>query len=166
MKNNYSGERVFPLMFIIIGVTIFLSGIVYLYQINRLQILNSNNIFGFALLLVGFIIVFTRKGILIDYNNRRIKYYIQILFFKIGKWENILNYSFITVLSINQKSYGYSRTGVQFTERKKINRICLLNENHRNKLKIADFKDLKDAILEAEAIAKNLNLEFTNYRPE
>jgi hypothetical protein len=35
-------------------------------------------------------------------------------------------------LRINRTSYGYSGTGVEFSERKKIHRICLLDKSHRS----------------------------------
>lgn len=160
MKSDYKGDKVFPLMFIIIGITLLICGIILLGTFDsRVKI-------GIAILLIGILIVFARKGTIVDFNERKIKHYVGIFFIKIGNWKTLKNYSFITVLNINQKSYGYSRTGVQFTERKKINRICLLNKNHRKRLKIADYKDLNNAVLEAKKIGVNLNFEFVNYNPK
>lgn len=160
MKSNYKRERVFPLMFIIIGITLLICGIILLWTFD------SRANIGITILLIGIIIVFTRKGTMIDFNERKIKHYVGLFFLKIGNWKTLKDYSFISLLRINQKSYGYSRTGVQFTERKKINRICLLNENHRSRLTITDYKDENNALLEAQKIAENLKLEFVNYSPK
>jgi hypothetical protein len=158
MKIDYKLNRIFPLMFIIIGITLIICGFILWIFDSRMKI-------GLTILLIGLIIVFTRKGTIVDFNQRRIKYYIGLFFIKIGNWKTIEDYTFISLLKINQKSYGYSRTGVQFSERKKIYRICLLNKTHRNRLKITDFKDENNAYLEAQRIAENLRLEFVNYSP-
>src|SRR5690606_22845848 len=110
---------------------------------------NSNAKIGFVILIIGIIIVFTRKGTIIDFNEKKIKQYVGLFFIKIGRWKSIENYSFISILHLNQKSYGYSRTGVEFSERRKIYRVCFLNDSHREKLTIKDFKEIETAISEA-----------------
>ncbi|TVZ57690.1 hypothetical protein NA63_0177 [Flavobacteriaceae bacterium MAR_2010_105] len=146
-------------MFIIIGVTLIICGLILLVTFDsRMKI-------GITILLIGLVIVFTRKGTIVDFNQRKIKYYVGLFFIKIGNWKTIEDYTFISLLKINQKSYGYSRTGVQFSERKNIYRICLLNKTHRNRLKITDFKDENNAYLEAQRIADKLKLEFVNFSP-
>jgi len=159
MKIDYKLDRIFPLMFIIIGITLIICGLILLGTFDsRMKI-------GITILLIGLVIVFTRKGTILDFNQRKIKHYVGLFFIKIGNWKTIDDYTFISLLRINQKSYGYSRTGVQFSERKKIFRICLLNKTHRNRLKITDIKDENNAYLEAQKIAENLKLEFVNYSP-
>ncbi|QCX40602.1 hypothetical protein FF125_19960 [Aureibaculum algae] len=146
-------------MFIIIGITLIVCGLILLGTFDsRMKI-------GITILSFGLIIVFTRKGTIVDFNQRKIKHYVGLFFIKIGNYKTIEDYTFISVLMINQKSFGYSRTGVQFSERKRIYRICLLNKTHRNRLKIADFKDENNVHLEVQRIAKNLKLEYVNYSP-
>lgn len=159
MKIDYRRESVFPLMFIIIGITLIICGLILLVTFD------SKMKLGFTVLLIGIVIVFTRKGTIVDFNQRQIKHYIGIFFIKIGNWKTIEDYFFISLLRISRTSYGYSRTMVQSSERKKIYRICLLNKNHRNQLLIADFKDENNALIEAQQIANNLKLEFVNYSP-
>ncbi len=154
MKNNYKGDRIFPLMFIIIGSVLIISGI------TLMGFFSSRVLSGIVILLIGTLIVFTREGVVIDYRNQRIKQYVEVFFFKIGKWKNIEDYAIVTLLKINQTSHGYSITGIQFTERKKINRICIINKKNGSQLKIADYKNEKIARLEAEGIAENLKIEF------
>tara|TARA_R110001583_G_scaffold53673_1_gene165162 strand:+ start:40 stop:522 length:483 start_codon:yes stop_codon:yes gene_type:complete len=159
MKIDYKLDRIFPLMFVIIGITLIICGLILLGTFDsRMKI-------GITILSIGLIIVFTRKGTIVDFNQRKIKYYVGLFFIKIGNWKTIEEYTFISLLKINQKSYGYSRTGVQFSEKKKIYRICLLNKTHRSRLKITDYKDENNAYLEAQRIAENLKLEFVNYSP-
>lgn len=159
MKIDYKQNRVFPLMFVMIGATLCLCGLILLSSFN------SNAIVGLVLLAIGVIIVFTRKGAIIDFRERKIKYYIGLFFIRIGNWKTIESYSFISILHLNQQSSGYSRTGIKFTEKTKVYRIYLLNNSHREKLKINDFKDLEIATLEANKIAKKLNFEFVIYNP-
>ena len=78
MKIDYKLERVFPLMFLIIGITFFVSGLLLLGTFN------SNAKAGPVILIIGTVIIFTRKGTLIDFNDRRIKHYIGLFFIKIG----------------------------------------------------------------------------------
>ncbi|WP_111710234.1 hypothetical protein [Lutibacter citreus] len=161
---DYKLEKIFPLMFLIIGITLILAGI-FLTGMNLLISTNSTSFIGILTLLIGVIIVFMRKGTLFDFDKKRIKHYVGLFFIKIGKWDTTENYSFISVLHLNQKSIGYSRTGVQFSEKNKIFRIYLLNRTHREKLKITDFNDLKNADLEANKIARIMNIEFVKYNP-
>ncbi|MDN3724890.1 hypothetical protein QRD02_10885 [Aequorivita sp. SDUM287046] len=159
MKTDYKRERVFPLMFIIIGITLIIFGLILLGTFDsRIKL-------GLTILLIGIVIVFTRKGTIVDFNERKIKNYVGIFFVKIGNWQTIEDYTFISLLSINRTSYGYSRTGVQFSERKKIHRISLLNKTQRSQLLITDFKDKNNAILEAQLLAEKLKVEFVNYSP-
>lgn len=160
MKSDYKGESVFPLMFIIIGITLLLCGIILLGTFD------SRANVGIIVLFLGILVVFTRKGTIVDFKNQRIKHYIAILFLKFGKWKTLHEYSYVLLLRLNQKSYGYSHTGVQFTERKKVYRICLLNKNHRKRLNITDFKDKNKALSEAQGIAQNLKFEFVDYNPK
>jgi hypothetical protein len=159
MKIDYKLDKIFPLMFVIMGITLIIGGLVLLGTFDaRMKI-------GITILSIGIIIVFARKGTIVDFNQRKIKHYVGLFFIKIGQWKTIEDYTFISLLKINQKSYGYSRTGVQFSEKKKVYRICLLNNSHRNRLKITDFKEENNANLEAQRIAKILKLEFVNYSP-
>jgi hypothetical protein len=67
MKIDYKGDRVFPLMFVIIGITLLISGIILLVTFDpRVKI-------GITILLIGIIIVFSRKGTMVDFNDRKIK---------------------------------------------------------------------------------------------
>ena len=146
-------------MFIIIGITLIISGLILIGTFDsRIKL-------GITILLIGIVIVFTRKGTIVDFNERKIKHYVGIFFIKLGKWKTIEDYTFISLLRIKRTSYGYSRTMVQSSERKIIHRICLLNKNHRSQLLITDFKDENNGFLEAEQIAKNLKLEFVKYSP-
>src|SRR5690606_2395801 len=122
MNIDYKLNRVFPLMFQIIGITLSICGLILL------GFFNSNAKVAFVILIIGIIIVFTRKGTIIDFNEKKIKKYLGLFFIKIGSWKTIENYSYISILHLNQRSYGYSRTGVQFSERKKIYRVSILND--------------------------------------
>ncbi|MCR8667695.1 hypothetical protein NO995_08375 [Aestuariibaculum sp. M13] len=156
---DYKREKVFPLMFLIIGITLLISGILLIVNFDKKAIA------GLSFLVIGLIIVFTRKGTLIDFEKKKTKHYVGLFLIKIGNWKTLENYSYVTLLHLNLKSHGYSRTGVQFSEKNKVFRVCLLDKTHREKIKIKDFKNIESANLEAKKIAKKMNYDFVKYNP-
>ncbi len=147
-------------MFVIVGVTLIVFGLVVLWSFRYMTI------FGLVSTLIGIVIVFTKKGTLIDFKERKIKKYVGLFFVKIGKWKTFEEYSTLCLLHLNQKGYGYSITGVAFSELKKNYRVCLLNETHRRRLELIDFTNQAEAILEAKKIAKGLNMELVKFSPK
>ncbi|KAB1070523.1 hypothetical protein F6U93_01820 [Tamlana haliotis] len=160
MKTDYKIKPLFPLMFRIPGITLFISGIIFICSFNKTSIL------GVVILLVSIPIIFTKTGILLDFNKNQIKNYIGLFNIKIGKWQLVDNYPFITLLHLNLTSRGESISGLNFTDKYKVYRISLLSENHREKLKIIDFSELNKATIEAEKIAESFNLKFVKYSPK
>ncbi|WP_299781616.1 hypothetical protein [uncultured Formosa sp.] len=160
MKVNYKLDRFFTLMFLIIGITLLICGLIFIGRFNLEDLL-----LGLFLIINGTIIVFTRYGTLIDFNEKKIKHYVGFFFIKIGFWKSFKEYPFISVLHFNQKSVSYSRTAIPFHEKKKIYRICLLNATHSERLKIKDFSDFKSASSEAKRIEKTTSLERVVYNP-
>ena len=147
-------------MFRIIGVTLTISGILLLitfpYRI----------IGGIALSLIGLTFYFSRKGVILDFQNKKIKEYFGILFIKLGKWIDLGKYPNVSVLMINIKSTGFSRTGLEFTQRNKVYRICFMDKSHRQRLRIKDFKKMESALSSAKVIAESMDMEYVDYNPK
>ncbi|PQJ16664.1 hypothetical protein BST99_13890 [Aureicoccus marinus] len=110
--------------------------------------------------------VFLRRGVILDFENKKIKEYIGLFFIKLGKWNNLNEYPYVSVLVENLKSTGFSATGLEFTERRKVYRIYFMNESHRKRLRIMDFKLFESATSEAKRIANKMQLEYTEYNPK
>ena len=140
-------------------MTLTLSGVVLLVSPPFLLI------GGVTLILIGSALVFLRRGVILDFENKKIKEYIGLFLIKLGKWNNLNEYPYVSVLVENLKSTGFSTTGVEFTERKKVYRIYFMNESHRKRLRIMDFKLFESATSEAKRIAHKMQLEYTEYNP-
>lgn len=165
MEIDYKREKVFPLMFIIIGITCMICGLIPLFVIVSEAGYAINLLSAGILFLIGSILVFTRKGTLININNRKMKYYVGFVFIKIGFWKSIEEYSFISIRRFNRKSYGYSQTMIQSSEIKRIHQLCLLNENHRKRLVIAEFNEERKALKEAEFLSKKSGMKTVLFNP-
>lgn len=59
----------------------------------------------------------------------------------------------------------YSRANVEYSTRKLIYRITLLNDNHYNKILLKQMNNREDAHTKASEIAKFLNIEKVIYSP-
>jgi len=79
MKTDYTLEYMFPLMFRIIGVTLTISGVILIitfpYRI----------IGGISLFIVGLTLVFSRRGVILDFENKKIKEYAGLF---LSNWGN------------------------------------------------------------------------------
>jgi len=84
----------------------------------------------------------------------------------LGKWNSIVSYPDVSVLMMNIKSTGFSRTGLEFTERNKVYHIYFMDDSHRQRLRIMDFKKMESAISEAKVIAEKMEMEFAEYNPK
>ena len=141
-------------------MTLTLSGVVLLVSPPFLLI------GGVTLILIGLALVFLRRGVILDFENKKIKEYIGLFLIKLGKWNNLNEYPYVSVLVENLKSTGFSATGVEFTERRKIYGVYFMNDSHRKRLRIMDFKLIENATAEAKRIANKMQIEYTEYNPK
>ena len=115
--------------------------------------------------LVGLGLSFTRSGVLIDVDKRRLKEYTSVFWVKFGKWELLDYYPYITVLEITESVAMFSSANVKHENKGLVFKITLLNENHYIKLLIKRLKDRDLAHYEAKKIADKLNVEKVIYSP-
>lgn len=142
--HNFKTSWLFP------PVTRILSG---LFIIIGLVGITSNVVVGICITLVGFAILLSRKGVLLDKNQNRLKSYTQVLFIKFGTWETLSPYTDISVLSFTEKTTLTSRSMVTSSSKKQVFRICLLTENHYQRLLLLQLEDEQAAQHEAEKLA-------------
>lgn len=160
MVVNYKSNYLFPLIFRIPAFTVIICGIIVIGT------LSIKSIFGIVLIILGIPFALVRKGTLIKIDEKKLKYYVGLFNIKIGEWIKIESYPYITILHLNLIQSGESNSGLVFSNREKVYRICLLSENHREKLKIADFKDQKVAKKQAVILASNLESTLVTYSPK
>lgn len=115
--------------------------------------------------LVGLGISFTRFGVLIDTEHKRLKEYTRVFWVKFGKWELLDDYPFITVLEIRESVAMFSNANVKHTHKNLMFKITLLTENHYEKILLKSMKDRDLAHHQAKEIAANINVEKVIYSP-
>ena len=135
---------------VILGFLLTLAGIVLIIQTQYV---------GIAPLILGLLIVSFKKGILIDLDNRKIKYYKKTAFIITGNWEdcNDVRYIALTRVKLSQNMYAVTVPGTFTDVQVKMNFIF---ENNRA---VAVFTDKKSKImLLAKQIASGFNIDIYN----
>ena len=146
-------------IFILLGVyTIFIS-------------LSENNIpkgiAGIIIFLIGFFIGITPYGILINTEQKKYKNYTLIFGYKQGSWKSYSKYPFITLIQNNESTIAFSRSNRStITSSDLFYDICLLDQNHTNKLLIKRLKNKEDAVEGVKDLAKKLDLKLSKYNPQ
>ncbi|WP_438968974.1 hypothetical protein [Nonlabens sp.] len=139
---NFKVTNFFPPMTRILGVLILVIGIVGVIT-NGLQVI--------FIPLIGFAIIFSSKGVLIDVAENKLKEYNSFFFIKFGKWQNLEHFPHITVLEITEKTSVSSHTTlVSASSRNMVYRITLLSKSHYHKLLLQQLTDKEKAYQETE----------------
>lgn len=115
--------------------------------------------------LIGVGLSFTRLGVLIDNENGKFKEYTSVFWLKIGKWDSLKTYPYLTVLQISEKNTMYSRANVEHSSRNMVYRITLLNKNHYSKILLKQLNNKELAHKEALNIAETIKVEKVAYSP-
>lgn len=154
---NFKVAHFFPPMTRILGVLIFVIGIIGIVT-NGLQVI--------FIALIGFAIVFSTKGVLIDVTNNKLKEYNSFFFIKFGKWQSFDKFPHITVLEITEKTSVSSHTTlVRASSREMVYRITLLSKSHYQKLLLQQLKDKEKAHQETEKLADLIGLRKVTFSP-
>lgn len=133
---------------VILGFLLTFVGIVLIVQTQYV---------GIAPLILGLTIVSFKKGILIDLENRKIKYYQKIVFITIGNWAdcNDVQYIALTQVKLTQQMHAVTVPGTYTDIQVKLNFIF---DNNRV---VAVFTDKKSKVMQiAKQIASNFNLDI------
>ncbi|WP_194767595.1 hypothetical protein [Tamlana sp. I1] len=146
----------FPDVFVYIGYILILTGIAFIIE---------KSFFSILLILLGILFSFSYVGILIDMTNNIYKNYFSFFGIKKGVWKTYNKFTDICILEFNQKNKGYSRTGLEFSSKKLIYRICLLDSNHQNKILINELKSKEKAIAQAKELSVKMNKSLNVFNP-
>ncbi|AGC77628.1 hypothetical protein LX97_02182 [Nonlabens dokdonensis] len=154
---DFKVANFFPPMTRILGVLIFVIGVVGVIT-NGIQVI--------FIALIGFAIVFSTKGVLIDVSDNKLKEYNSFFFIKFGKWQSFDKFPHITVLEITEKTSVSSHTTlVSASSREMVYRITLLSKSHYQKLLLQQLKDKEKAHQETEKLADLIGLKKVVFSP-
>ncbi len=139
----------------VMSIAILISGIIGCFTTGYV---------GIFIAMFGLILLLLRHGVLIDMERNRCKKYLGFLWFKIGIWEQLDDYQFLSILKIPVKRVLYSVSNEH--ERPEIvYRVVLLNYNHRNKLEIVQCRSLEKAENLLNQVAEVLPFQKTIFSP-
>jgi hypothetical protein len=154
---DFKISNFFPPVTRILGLIIFIIGAVAIFK---------NGIHTIPIALIGFAIVFSTKGVLIDQESRKFKEYNKFFFIKFGKWQSLEPFPHITVLEITEKRSFNSHTTLRTAAtRQMVYRVTLLSQNHYQKILLLQLKDKVEAHAETEKLADLLELEKVIFSP-
>ena len=147
----------FPKALVYIGYAMIAYGLILIFL---------KTFIGALLIIIGVYLGLSFDGIQIDTKKREFKKYSSFFGLKKGIWKSYINFPFLTILTVTEKETGYSRGQVEFTSKKKVYRICLLNKTHREKIILKNLKNKDQAINYASEMVERLEVEQTIYNPE
>ncbi len=159
MKNNFDQfvEQKYPpagvfLGYFFIGLSVLLFSTQYLFS-------------GATLLIIGVYLAFSIIGIQVEKSKNRFKYYNRHFWVKQGEWKSFKDFPDVCVLLTNLKGTSYYGAGIPITTKNRLFVVFLLNETHREKLLIKEFKTEEKAILYAKDFAERSGTNFTVFSP-
>lgn len=138
------------------GMLVFVGAII-LYEVG---------FWGIFLIITGLAIVLAHSGVLLDMENRRVKEYTWVMFFKIGTWEPLSTYPDVLVLR-RKRSFGHNVRGIgSYQTRTEVGYEVLLgNYNHLNNLLVSRKETEAEAYALARELVATTGAEFVQFNP-
>jgi hypothetical protein len=160
---KFSSGPYFPLAGRIVGGVFFLLGLAAIFDRNP-----AGLIVGPFMLIGATLLLFSYKGVLIDYSGARFRPYVSVLGLMFGKWHHLSHYPYITTLEMYMKHE--TGTKVQY-----INidssyhdyeyRVCFLSADHRQKKPVYVSQNKNEALKTADLISEKTGLKQVVYNP-
>lgn len=124
-------------------------------------------IVGLLVLLIASYFSFSFYGVAINKEKTLIKEYISPLGlgFKIGKEKNLQQFPYLTLISRNLSSKTYGMSSFSYTDRERVYDICLLNNNHRQKIVIKRLYSREKMHDEINYLVNLLDKKKVKYTP-
>jgi len=114
---------------------------------------------GIVIIVPSLILFISIKGVIVDYENMKIKSYLNILIAKFGIWQNINSFSNIQLRKINESMGMYSR-GTNTRVNTKSYDIYLYNKNNNSELLLRSYRKFDEATAMLKEYASKFNLEI------
>lgn len=121
-----------------------------------LMLMDELIILGIIGLPFAILLLLSIKGTTINFENRQVKPFLYFVFFKIGQWESLENYTRI-LLETNNGSTTYSTHANSTTITVKSYTITLNNKKN-DRVEIKEFTDYKKAKSLLATLSEKLNL--------
>ena len=151
-------EKYFPSAMGFVGYFLILLGVFAIYIMSFIP--------GFIMLFLGLNISFAMTGIQIDPQTRKLRSYYGLFGLRLGKWISLDDYKYLTVMHNRESTSTYSRSNRDITTTEMWFDVCLLNENHREKLTVKRLKTTEEAVKEVKRLSEELGFEVVKYNPE
>lgn len=121
---------------------------------------------GTLFIIAGVFIAFTKSGVQIKLEDNTYRDYNSFFGIRQGKWKSLEPYSYITLMQNHEESATLSRSNRRaITGATTFYDICLLNDNHRERLTIKRITERDKASGEIKKLSEQLNLPMTKYMP-
>ena len=158
-------ENYFPSAMSFVGYFLIFLGLLFLYfQSYGFRI--SLFLVGLTFLFIGINISFAKSGIQIDPDEKKYREYYGLFGLRYGKWKALDKFKYLTILHNRETVSTYSRSNRSIDISDLWFDICLLNENHRQKLIVMRFKSKDKAIEKIKNLSALLGFDVVKYSPE
>ena len=121
---------------------------------------NDYRIVGIITLPISIFTFLSIRGSLIDFQNKKIKRYWNIVFIKIGSWESLEKFTRVELL-LNSQSQQMNYRSVSNTIRVRSFYISLTNRN-KERIELKEFTDYDKALELLNSLGKKLGIEVVN----
>ena len=154
----------FPRSFKIAGFIAIIFGILIILS-QILPEFSFEFLIGIPFILGGLIVNFAYYGIEIKKETGKYREYTNILGLTFGKFKNITDYIFVSIIKAEHGYKIYGRSNAGLTVSKKKYDVCFFNKTFKKKvvMKICDTEE--EAIEFAKILAIETGLEFSKYNP-
>jgi len=110
---------------------------------------------------IGVLMMLNLKGVLLDYSNKKIKFYKSFLFFNIGEWRSIDKFTKIQIFYDHEIRGGNVRRGRFHTTKLVSYEICLIDEVE-GKLALKELSNPAEAKKIMKNISEKLKIPYPN----
>jgi hypothetical protein len=150
-KENISSGATFEGAISFIGLLIFVMGVFLLFVPQGL-------ILGIFVLLAGLLLFLQLKGVMIDFESRRVMPYSNLLVYKVGSWTPLDKFSHIGINPISQNVQLNSRSRSRSVHIKHYD-VYLIDDESEQSMFLYSFDKLPQADQFCREYAKKLNLK-------
>ncbi|WKK75256.2 hypothetical protein QYS49_27410 [Marivirga salinae] len=155
-RNLTSGPHLLGILLIIAGLFALMSPVLF----KNGSSIEKSLALGIGVLIVGFVIVSSYSGTLIDFSGKRVKEYTSISGYVFGKWTAFPNISVVRVISSTSTSTNIPN-GISPTLSRKVTifKVLMYSNAPKPVLSFVYSKKVK-AVEQAKTLANNLNSDL------
>lgn len=141
-------------------------GLAIVFIINLLIMVSINIIVGVFLTAITMGILLIRSGLEIDTERNKLRRYSKIFGYVIGKWENIPELDYVTVVRVKMTTKKFQASSDQYVQASSSNvkfRVNLATKNNKIRVIKVITCGMNEALNEALKIGKALDLDVLDY---